>query len=113
MRAIKWYQRNSLKPKPYHHIFYTPNFGDAPIERHWGLAFIDHGPNKRRITDIARIADHAEYIVIHDTQIDDPTGELPSDYGYEKIWHLFKHRYDYTKLLPMTSVVSNFHELKL
>lgn len=107
----KWYKKNMEKPKPYHKLFFTPNFDDAPIERHWEMAFIDHDPNERRAIDIARLANFAEYIVIHDTQVDGTRFNLPNDYDYGRIWPLFKYRYDHTRLLPWTSVVSNFHDL--
>lgn len=107
-----WYERAITKPKPYHHIFYTPDFDKAEIERPWGMAFIDHGPNYRRKVDIPRLANLAQYIVIHDTQPDGKAHDLPTDYGYEAIWPLFKYRCDYTKLVPWTSAVSNFHDLE-
>lgn len=107
----RYYRRAALKAKPYHHVIYTPNFDEAQIERPWGMAFIDHGPNGRRKTDIRRIADRAEYIVIHDTQ-PGKHADLPTDYDYDSIWPLFRWRYDYTKVLPWTSAVSNFHDLE-
>ena len=104
----KWYDRAMRKPKPFQELIYTPNWDDVDIERHWGLAFIDHGPNKRRHVDIARLANYADYIVIHDTE-----PESDKNYHYSKIWDLFKYRYDYKKCLPWTSVVSNTKELNL
>lgn len=104
----RWYDRVK-KDKPYHHVFYVERWEDADIERRWGMAFVDHAPNSRRVVEIERLANCAEYIVIHDTQPNAESAGLPTDYGYEKIWHLFKHRYDYTDLVPWTSVVSNFH----
>jgi hypothetical protein len=108
---FRWFTRNNKKPKPFHHMTYVLSYDDAPIERPWGLAFIDHGPNPRRVVDIKRIAGHAEYIVIHDTQPAGKWADLPGDYHYEEIWPLFIHRYDYIKVLPFSSVVSNFHDL--
>jgi hypothetical protein len=108
-----WYNRIASKPKPYHKVFLTPNFDNAPIERHWGMALVDHGPNTRRKIDIARLSNYADYIVIHDTQPDHKNNiGLPNDYNYDSIWSLFKYRYDFTKYLPWTSVVSNFKDLK-
>lgn len=107
----RWFERISKKTKPFHHVFYTPNFDNAEIERPWGLAFIDHGPNRRRVEDIKRIAGYAEYIVIHDTQPPGKIADLPTDYHYELIWPLFMYRYDYVKVMPCSSVVSNFHDL--
>lgn len=98
----KWYDRIMKKPKPFHEIIYCPNWDEAKIERPWGLAFIDHGPNNRRHVDIARLANYADVIVIHDTEPESDKG-----YHYSKIWDLFKYRYDFTKYLPWASAVSN------
>lgn len=97
-----WYEIALKKAKPFHKIEYVENFDNAPIERHWGLVFIDHGPNGRRHVDIKRLANHADYIVIHDTEPESDKG-----YHYSEIWNLFKYRYDFTKYKPHTSVVSN------
>ena len=102
----RWYDRAMKKPKSFQKLTYVENWDDADIERDWGMAFIDHGPNSRRHIDVARIAGYAEYIVIHDTE-----PESDKNYKYSKIWDLFKSRYDYKKCLPWTSVVSNFHDL--
>lgn len=101
-----WYKKAKAKETEYFKVFYTPNYDDAPIERKWGMAFIDHGPNGRRITEIKRLAKWADYIVIHDTDIKDD-----NQYHYSKIWGLFKYRYDFNLYYPSTSVVSNFKDL--
>ncbi len=101
-----WYDKARQKQTEHHKIFYTPNYDDAPIERKWGLAFVDHAPNSRRIVEIERLAKWAEYIVIHDTN-----EELDKEYHYSKIWHLFIYRYDFNLYYTSTSVVSNFKSL--
>lgn len=101
-----WYKRAIEKAKPFHIVKYVENFDEADIEKPWGLVFIDHGPNNRRVTEIKRLADWAQYMVIHDT---DP--ETDNQYHYSQIWDLFKYRYDFTKYKPSTSVVSNFNSL--
>lgn len=106
-----WYDRAKGKETPFYKVFYTPNYDDADIDRHWGMVFIDHGPNARRVVEIKRLANLADYIVIHDTQPINKDDDLPIDYHYETIWPLFKYRYDYTKIKPWTSVVSNFKDL--
>lgn len=105
-----WYTRALQKPKPFHKVIYVKNFDEADIERHWGLVFIDHGPNQRRITEIKRLANYADYMVIHDTN---PVigEESPRGYHYNEIWSLFKYRYDFTKYNPHTSCVSNLKDL--
>lgn len=101
-----WYDRAMKKPKPFQKLTYVENWDDADIEREWGMAFIDHGPNHRRQHEIKRLANYAEYIVIHDTE-----PESEKSYHYSNIWDLFRSRYDYKKCLPWTSVVSNFNDL--
>lgn len=102
-----WHQKAIARPVPFHKVFKINNWDEAEIERHWSMVLVDQAPDERRWVDIKRLANLAEYIVIHDSNLTDV-----KHYGYEKIWPLFKYRYDYTKLNPNTTVVSNFHDLK-
>jgi hypothetical protein len=107
-----WYKRAKTKSNNFHKVIFCPDWDKADFcDRHWGLVFIDHGPNTRRVVEIERLANKADYIVIHDTQPNSKNPDLPTDYHYEKIWPLFKYRFDYKKILPWTSVVSNFKDL--
>lgn len=57
------------------------------------VILIDQAPGERRIVDVKNYSDHMApggIIVIHDTQ-PPPTA---ADYGYERIWHLFKYKVD-------------------
>ena len=54
------------------------------------VILIDHAPGERRIVDVKRFAQSADILVLHDTQ-PPPTG---ADYGYERIWSLFKYKVD-------------------
>lgn len=71
----------------------------APLADPWDVAFVDHAPGERRAGDIARLRAIAKYIIVHDT-------EAPS-YGYESVLRSFAHRYDYTRLCPHTTIVSD------
>lgn len=103
-----WYQKALKYNKNYHHIVLCKNWESADfVNKHWGVVFVDHSPEARRHVDVARLKDKADYIVIHDT-----SPECDEIYQYSKIWPLFKYRYDYTKIAPNTSVVSNFKNLK-
>ena len=108
-----WYKRAKAKATKNHKVILCPNLDEADFDKkHWGLVFIDHGPNSRRIVDIERLKDKCDYMVIHDTQPNsDKNPNLPTNYHYDKIWKMFKYKYDYTKIMPWTSVVSNFKEL--
>jgi hypothetical protein len=107
-----WYKRAVEKNNEFHEVVYAPDLDKVDFtNKHWGLVLIDHGPNRRRVVEIEKLANHCDYMVIHDTQPCAKDKDLPADYHYEKIWHLFKYRYDYKKILPWTSVVSNFKKL--
>lgn len=95
------------EPVPYHKVIKVNGWNEAKIDKHWGMVLIDHSPDERRWMEIKRLANLAEYIVIHDSNL-----SKTKNYGYEKIWDLFKYRYNYIKLNPNTTVVSNFHDLK-
>lgn len=102
-----WYQKAIRKPVEFHKVIKIDrDWSEAKIERHWGMALVDHSPDETRWKEIKRLASFAEYIVIHNTN-----PKEAKHYGYEKIWKLFKYRYNYTKLNPNTTVVSNFHNL--
>lgn len=86
------------------------------IVNHWEIAqkicpnpsviLIDHAPGERRIVDVKNYSDHMApggIIVMHDTQ-PPPTA---ADYGYERIWHLFKYRVDLSVPMNMESVPPN------
>ncbi len=110
-----WYKIATRKPVPFQKVFKIDNFDEADIDRHWGLVLIDHAPTRRRIVDIKRLANLADYIVIHDTNPEhDGVANDPKKKGYQysQIWSLFKYKYDFTKYSPHTRVVSNFHSLE-
>lgn len=85
-----------------HRIILVNNWDEIDTRTHRGLLFIDHGPSKRRGTDIVRFKDSADYIVIHDTEAKE---------HYDDVWRHFKHIYTWKESRPWTSVVSNFKDL--
>jgi len=101
-----WYNRALRYKSKYHEIIKVGSWDELPVDRHWGLVFIDHSPEARRHIEVKRFANSADYIVMHDTQSEDD-----EKYQFSKIWHLFKHRHDWRKATPWASVVSNFKEL--
>jgi len=87
-----------------HDVVYVKDFADAPVEdKHWSVVLVDHEPPPRRGVDLARLADRADLLVAHDSQHE--------AYGYWPVFERFKYRYDYTRLLPWTTVVSNVDPL--
>lgn len=87
-----------------HRIRFIKDWEEIDTEAHWGVALIDHEPAAQRRVDILRLKDSADYIIIHDT-------ERESHYGFDKVWPLFKYRYDWKGCKPWTTVVSNFKDL--
>jgi hypothetical protein len=69
----------------------------------WAVVFVDHAPGVRRNVEMARAANVADFVVVHDT-------EAKSDwhYNYTRSFPLYKYRFDYTDAYPHTSVLSNF-----
>ena len=88
-----------------HKLTYIKNWDDLKIDKHWGLVFIDHCA-ERRTTEVIRLANNADYVVIHDTQDDEN-----NPYSLEKIWPHYKYRKDFNQFSPRTTILSNFKEL--
>jgi len=70
---------------------------------HWGMVLVDHAPGERRKFDIKRLADRADYLVVHDSE--------EGGYDYETVLPDFKYRFDYKVVRPWTTVVSNRYPL--
>lgn len=75
----------------YHSFHYIENNWDIVKDMvpNPSVILIDHR-GERRIVDVKRFADMNGIQVLHDTQ-PQPTA---ADYGWERIWHLFKYRVD-------------------
>ena len=83
-----------------HQIVYVPDYEDAPIkEQHWSIVLLDHEPPARRGIDAARLRDHCQLMIGHDSQ--------HPDYGYEATFGSFKHRFTDDHSIPWTTVVSD------
>ncbi len=79
------------------------DFSNVDYDRHWSVVFIDHSPKRPHLRgDDAIKFTNADLIVMHDTE-----PECRANYGYDKVFPLFKYRYDWNLCLPHTSVVSN------
>ncbi len=88
-------------------VQYANDWDLTPIERPWGVVFIDHAPPERRHIDVARVAQYADYVVIHDSQ-----KHLEQYFHYSKIYSLFKYKYVYRKTKPHTTVLSRTKEFR-
>lgn len=102
--VVKWAKTRYNGPQ--HEITYVRDWADTQIEKPWGVALVDHSPGPRRKVDIARLADYAGYIIIHDSN-----GRYNGEYDYASIYPLFKYKLDWAAINPSTTVLSNFNPL--
>ena len=73
-----WYQKAMVRPVPFHKVIKIDNWNEAKIEKHWGMVLVDHSPDERRWVEIKRLANLAEYMIIHDRNL-----SYVKKYGYE------------------------------
>jgi len=74
---------------PLHQIHHVTDWDSIKIDVPWGLVFVDHSPDIRRGIEAGRVANHAQFIVMHDS---DPSND--PFYKYPDIYPLFKYRFD-------------------
>ena len=96
----------------YHQVIFVDDWDKIEIDKEWDVVLIDHSPIERRKVDIARLANYAKYIVVHDTYY-----KQEKHYKYSEIYPLFKYRYDYNPMgdryyVSYSTVLSNSEEFK-
>jgi hypothetical protein len=96
-RAVKQYRTD------WHQIRYVKKWDQAQIERPWSVALVDHGPPLRRRVEIRRLAQHAQLILIHDTD-----WYHEREYRLNSVLPSFRFNWEFNLVRPRTRVVSNF-----
>lgn len=98
---IAWNYEND-----FHKVHLVEDWDKVELPEHCSVVFIDHAPGVRRNVEMGRVANIADYVIVHDT-------EPKSDWHYNFSNHFdkYKYRFDYTKAYPHTSVFSNFKDL--
>jgi hypothetical protein len=92
----------------YHELKFVEDYKNAPIEeRFWDVVLVDQTPDTSRPETVQRLANKAKFIVIHDSGT-----KFDRQYGYDKIYPLFKYRADWTEDTNNATVLSNFVDLK-
>lgn len=87
-----------------HQVVLVPDYDHAPIDdQHWSVVLLDHEPPARRGIDLERLIGKSELVIAHDSQHE--------AYGYRPLFERFKYRYDHTRLMPWTTVVSDLDPL--
>ena len=94
-----------------HKFVYVKNWKDFPIEPpvgfpRWSVVLVDHSPSERRKEEIKRLANLADYIVIHDSN-----DKHERDYHYSEIYPLFKYKRIWEGDARHATVLSNFRSL--
>lgn len=68
------------------------------LDDEWSVVFVDHAPGETRGKAVERAREHAEYILVHDSE--------DLGYGIEDLLQTFKYRKDFRRVRPWTTVVS-------
>jgi hypothetical protein len=95
----EWLERYADLRGPGHVLAHVTDWRDAILPGKFSVAFVDCQPGEARALLVKALADSAEFIIAHDTEDD--------GYGYEPVFADFKHRLDYDRFDPMTTLVSN------
>jgi len=100
-----WFDANKERwQSDYHDIRLIEDWDSIDLKEHfWSVAFIDHKPASRRKNDMERLANLAQFVLIHDSE---PESDKYFKYSWK--YKFYKYRYDYTKCRPHTTVLSNF-----
>lgn len=88
----------------FHKVVFVKDWEKVDSETKRGVVFIDHRPITRRLAELIKFKNAADYVVIHDTD--------NTDY-YNDISKHYKHVYTWKKCRPWTSVASNFKDLSI
>lgn len=94
---------------PLHKVVLVEDWSQAAIEENWrwSVVLVDHSPSERRVEEIRRLANKAEYLVVHDSN-----GRYEKYYHYSTVYPLFKYIWTFDKAEPSTTVLSNFTSLE-
>lgn len=105
-----WFQENKKWESEYHKVHFvtetetTSGWENVYLEHiHWGVALVDHKPAKRRMAEMKRLANCANFLVVHDSE-----QGANKFFKYHWATPLYKYRYDYTNLVPNTMILSNY-----
>jgi len=82
------------------------------IERHahWGVAFLDCAPGEARHELAIRLANHADFVVCHDSETDYAAG---GNYMYSKAKEHFRYWSEFRRWRPYTLILSNFEKFAI
>lgn len=90
----------------FHEVHLIDDWDNLDVSQYWDVVFIDHAPGPRRVTEMVRLANNANYVIVHDSE---PRSDW--HYHYSGGFPNYKYRWDYTIAYPHTSVLSNVKDL--
>jgi hypothetical protein len=105
----KWYRFLKLYKydNPYHEVNFIDDFAKADIDKPWDVVLLDQTPDISRSIEAKRLKDLAKYIIIHDTM-----KRKEAQYGYDKLFPLFKYKTEWLGDDNPATVLSNLVDLK-
>lgn len=98
----KYFDQIKAYEDDFHEVHLVKDWNKVDFGDYWSVAFVDHHPNLERKNSVRRLANICDYIIIHDTE-----RKWRHKFQYEEIYPLFKYRYDYKKVLPHTTILTN------
>lgn len=104
----QYYNWLNIFKNDYHEVHLVKDWDKIDLSERWSVVLVDHEPARRRKEEIKRLANSADYIVVHDTN-----PRLDGKYRYSEIYPLFKFRKDFNLEKPYTAILSNFKDLSL
>ena len=105
----EWYWAFTKDETETHHMGLVEKWADVGIidTEQWSVALLDHGPSwGQRRQEAKRLKDNTECVILHDTH---PHRE--KYFRYNRIYGLYKYRFDYDKWSAWSTVLSNLRDL--
>jgi len=102
-----WYHDFRYCRCAYHRVRYVKDWDKISIEDiNWGVVLVDHAPKERRNIEAIRVANNADFVILHDTEL---SHERYYKYRDPNIgaFARYKYRYEYKLIKPETTILSN------
>jgi hypothetical protein len=100
-----WLKFARLFENNYHKVIEVIDWDSINFYHPISVALVDHGPDRRRKQEVKKLV-NADFVVIHDA-----SNTHDRVYKLSTIRHLFKYRWKYNRVAPMTAVWSNRYDL--
>ncbi len=102
-----WFKKIKGYQTDFHRIERVLDWDKADIDGFWDVVLVDNAPDRIRPELVKRLANKANYIILHDSDV------FKKLYEASGIYSMFKYGYEYTGCVPNTVVLSNFKDLEI